>query len=152
MHAEEKSYKCDQCDFQTIWPNSLQCHMKTHDDSAEEFQCEQCDFKTKWRSHLKRHKKTFHDVNNSNQEIVKQEFNCETCDVIFKTQKHFETQLKTQDKYYVVGPLQAFVLPSQLRRRSASQRKHAPGCLERFAYGKIVFSCIVLTRNVNLLG
>ena len=42
-HCGEKSYKCNQCEFASVYPASLRKHMKTH-SGERSYKCNQCDY------------------------------------------------------------------------------------------------------------
>lgn len=51
----EPAYKCDQCDYVSSTKSALNVHVSTHHKEKVEYQCDRCDFKTAWRNNLERH-------------------------------------------------------------------------------------------------
>jgi KRAB domain-containing zinc finger protein len=56
VHAKEKTYKCEQCDYATSDPYSLTGHKRTH-TGEKPYQCDQCDKAFTFSSNLKEHKR-----------------------------------------------------------------------------------------------
>ena len=56
-HTDEKSNKCNQCDYATSRAGDLRRHLKTHSGEKPN-KCNQCDFASSHASDLRRHLKT----------------------------------------------------------------------------------------------
>ena len=56
---EEKSNKCNQCDYASSRADKLMTHLKTH-SGEKPYKCKQCDFASlradKLRTHMKKHR------------------------------------------------------------------------------------------------
>ena len=55
-HSEEKSNKCNQCDFASMYARSLKMHLKIHSGEKPN-KCKQCDFDSSGASQLRKPKK-----------------------------------------------------------------------------------------------
>jgi hypothetical protein len=57
MYSEdEKTFSCPICDKKYNYRQTLQVHIKTHDNTRElKFKCSECDFKCDHKGHFKRH-------------------------------------------------------------------------------------------------
>ena len=56
-HSEEKSNKCNQCDYASSRAGNLRTHLKTHSGEKSN-KCNQCDFASSQAADLRRHFKT----------------------------------------------------------------------------------------------
>ena len=56
-HSREKSHKCTQCDFATVWASRLKTHLKSH-SGEKSHKCKQCRYAFIEASGLRRHLKT----------------------------------------------------------------------------------------------
>lgn len=52
--AEEKPFKCDQCEYMCNRKDNLKAHQRKH-TNEKAFECDQCKFKFTTTTHLKRH-------------------------------------------------------------------------------------------------
>eukprot|EP00094_Tigriopus_californicus_P005069 TCALIF_04883-PA protein Name:"Similar to ZNF850 Zinc finger protein 850 (Homo sapiens)" AED:0.09 eAED:0.09 QI:0/0.33/0.14/0.85/0.5/0.28/7/399/1084 len=89
-HGGELPFKCKECDFATVYKQSLQNHVKLHlrkmghqeEDGQDPlwFYCDQCGNKYVSQDSLKLHIRNVHDK-------IIQHFPCQSCDKIFQTKK-----------------------------------------------------------------
>ena len=57
MAKKEKTHKCNQCDYSSLWAKRLRAHLKTH-SGEKAFKCNQCDYASVEKRNLNRHLKT----------------------------------------------------------------------------------------------
>lgn len=89
-HGGELPFKCKECDFATVYKQSLQNHVKLHlrkmghqeEDGQDPlwFYCDQCGNKYVSQDSLKLHIRNVHDK-------IIQQFPCQSCDKVFQTKK-----------------------------------------------------------------
>jgi hypothetical protein len=53
-------YKCDKCDYKTIYKSCLKQHKIIHlsADAVQWYSCDKCKYKTKRKDHLRQHMKS----------------------------------------------------------------------------------------------
>ena len=66
-HSGEKSHKCSQCDFATVYKSSLNKHFKSHSgEKKKSFKCDHCNYASDKSSNLKTHLRTQSEENPTN--------------------------------------------------------------------------------------
>ena len=85
MHREDKSHKCNQCDYASVYGSALRKHLKLH--SGEKSKCSHCDLAFTHTGHLKTHLIT-HSLEKPNK--------CNRCYYSSSYARALKTHLKTQ--------------------------------------------------------
>ena len=78
-------YKCDMCDFTSVWSSNVKKHRRRHTDKGP-FTCDVCDFTTKFYKTFKDHKKTH---------IEDKPYKCNLCDFSAEKSSAVKKHLKT---------------------------------------------------------
>ena len=55
-----KEFRCEQCDFQTNFKNSLKTHINMKHNQFKEFECNDCSYAVNKKSQLENHIKSVH--------------------------------------------------------------------------------------------
>ncbi|RVE51577.1 hypothetical protein evm_003709 [Chilo suppressalis] len=92
-----KEFKCEQCEYTTVYKNCLDLHVLGHADTKGH-RCTQCSFATKLPNSLQRHIKTKHTVDVKPAPTV----NCHLCDytTVYKWNLRSHMRKHSEDKLY----------------------------------------------------